>query len=153
MILTRAFGIGALCVSTNICLISTFSHSSNVNHSHHSQSIFWQIIEYKFRDQTGLGYGIYTLMLNADTRNGNNNIVLTKMSIVLPVCPSSVIVCWIVFILGFLFDSSSVPKPQLWNVEYGRNASSKLPFRLLLLTGSKADTNLLPWIINSTYIR
>ena len=91
-------------------------------------------------DQTGWD-GIDTLMLNAHHCNGNN-IVLTKMSIVFPVCPSSAIVCWIVLILGFLFDSSSVPKPQLWNVEYGRNASSKLPFRLLLLTGSKADTKL-----------
>ena len=36
-VLTRAFGMGALWVSTSICLMSTVIHSGQVNHSHHSQ--------------------------------------------------------------------------------------------------------------------
>ena len=41
-ILTRALGMGALWVSASICFISTVNHSCHVDHSHHSQSNFYE---------------------------------------------------------------------------------------------------------------
>ncbi len=46
--------------------------------------------------------------------------------------------CRVLNIFGLEAASDSVPRPQLWKVEYGSSASEKIPFRLFDDTMSKA---------------
>lgn len=105
--------MGALCVSTRICRMSTVIHSGHVNHSHHSQSIFYAA-------KTGT---VSRCVRNAARCHCSSarELELTKMSIVLPVCPRSSMVC--LSVLNFfpfceLFSTvAGVAIPQWWNVE------------------------------------